>query len=1137
MNTHLNDIISLPAKGIPKVKHVEVLVSCELMNSHSKAWPIEPTDQLLITQDQQGHVMLFDIDSKGVFHLFHYKDGMAGGYAAYELVKGLYDYDRVVTFDLSENRDGTISIAMALARRGSSYTDIFVAENIPTAYDWKNFFQKAKKVNGINAYFEVRNIRIGTTDMNKHALVVLDGHIGGNIVYYQVSDTAQSAIQLDVPGWPQNMIQVEVGYAFGQKANFFLYKLGDTNSLVCITIPDQSGGSYTYDFSTSNIPVATPYLNLHYNCMFITQGAPTDPKMMSSDLYVGTAEGIFFFQGCKINQFQRVNDKVKDIQELYVTEDAKRISVWAITKSGNLYYISGTKNGDTYTWDEEELFDKKIAHLSTIRNKVKFTNEIYYVDKNRNFVHNWECPTSGFWFTRTIKQENDPYLLEVPSYTTLIKLTDQDGNILAGQSFSLASSEWLYVEINGETYNMDVDHPVTVKTDNRGFISIVQFTDEVLAPIFYLNANFIDKTINIFPHGKVIQGLSKIQTADDLRNAKDANGDSILTGYHPPATINNVVDCLRTLTGVAAYAKIGAVRKGDLFVSLTNNGTRETGKLHLQDIPDFKIGIKLERGTWQLFTESDYLKAVHDSHLARGFFKNLWRAVKKVAEDVVDAVTTIIEKVGSTLKLIINIAGDVYHFVLDTLSEVMKGIDWVLSLVKIAIGDALRWLGNILGFNDVWRTYKIISMLLKNGITYSADAVEKRLSDLQQFLNEEFGKIESLVFNAPLPSNIASQSLNKVKSIHNPFDSAAGNWIFSLIANNQLFEGGSSASVGTRQFQNFVNNTVKPAIEGIIPQLNVLFEDLSHALSKDVKYFHAIIKDLIKLFIVPMKKVMMGIIDFVKEMVQSIPSLMNGKVLPPFLSALYRRIASLFGDNEDLTILNAVSFIIAIPYTYGHRIVTGEAPFALGDAGLSSPNLFKTLFDGHRSSLPLNVLDDLKKTYSQGGAAIASIASMPLALLSLATSMGRSSRVSELDQLVRGFEIVIPLLTIPIEKDHQNTTAYRLRITAFVYATMKDWFGGRIDNLEMRNVITAVTDTFIFALSLTADIYNKEDFLSYFQDILSNLGGVVRSGGELSDEVIAVGIGAGISLGGSAVGLVQAVSAGGDIVQIVNPGG
>ncbi|WP_111600377.1 hypothetical protein [Chitinophaga skermanii] len=1140
MNTHLNDILTLPAKGLPNVKHVDVLVSCELMNNHSKACPIEPSDQLLITQDRQGQAMLFDIDSNGVLHLFHYNDGMAGGYTAYELVKDWPSYDKVVTFDLSENRDGTISIAMVVNRRNGYFTDVLVADNIPANFEWKNFSQVVKKVTGIASEFRGTKIRIGTSDMDGHAMVVVNGNVLGNETYYRV-DNRYAASQLTMSSTPSQANQVEVGYVSGQKGHFGLSGVNSYSKLAFVTIPNQAGNENSYDFSPSKVPG-----NLHYNCIFVGQGTATQPSQLSSDLYVGAAEGIYLFHNSKVSLFQRVNTKVKDVKSLYVTEDTHQISVWAVTKIGHLYYISGSKNGEQYTWEDEQLFELNINHLSSIRNRVKFTNEIYYVDQRKNFIHNWECPTSGFWFTRTIKQQNDPYLLGVASYTTLLKLTDQDGNILAGKTFSLSSSEWLYVEINGEAYNMDVNHPVSVTTDNRGMINIVQLTDEVLSPIFYLDAAFLDKTINVFPHGKVIDGLSNIQSADDLRKAKDINGDPILTGYHPPATLNHVVDCLRTLTGIAAYTQRGTVRKGDLFVSLSNKETKITGRLDLRGMPDFKIGIKLERGIWQLFSEDDYAKFIVEGYHVRWFGSKWWRAVKKAAAAVVDtvenAVTTVIEKVGDTVNLIINIAGDAYHFVLDTLSEVMKGIDWVLSIVKIAITDAVRWLGDFLGFKDVWTTYQVIKTLAKNGIDYSNHAIEKRLNELKNFINDEFGKIESLVSKATVPSYIASKGLSESKSHKNPFDSAAGNWIFNLIANNQLFEGGMKASSGSSGFQGFVRNTIQPAFEEIKPKLQVLINDVQYALSKDVKYYHNIVKDLINLFIAPMKRVLIGILDYIREMLQSIPTLMNGKVLPPFLDSLYRWIAALIGDYEELTILNAISFIVAIPYTYGHRILKGYAPFAYGDKGLTATSLYSTLFDPRRSGEDSKSWEDLKEAYSKGGAGIASIASMPLALLSLATSMSKSGKSnkenpSELEQIARGFQLLIPLITIPLEKDDQNTASFVLRVISFVCATMKDWFGVLIEEKMMGKLVTAVADTFIFILSLTADILNGEDLLSYLQDILSNLGGVVSSVGVLTEQIIAVGIGAGISLGGAAVGLVQSVSDDGDIVQVVNPGG
>lgn len=92
----------------------------------------------------------------------------------------------------------------------------------------------------------------------------------------------------------------------GQRGAFFLYKIGETQSLVATTFPDAEMGSNSFDYSPNNINIPSDlkedYRDL--NCIFTCTGTQNDPFNITSDIYVGARSGIFLFKNGKNSGLQ-----------------------------------------------------------------------------------------------------------------------------------------------------------------------------------------------------------------------------------------------------------------------------------------------------------------------------------------------------------------------------------------------------------------------------------------------------------------------------------------------------------------------------------------------------------------------------------------------------------------------------------------------------------------------------------------------------------------------------------------------------------------------------------------------------------------------------------------------------------------
>ncbi len=1136
MSSKLNDIIKLSTNNhLKDVKEVQMLVSCELMKTHLKASPIEPNKDIIVTQDANGHAMIFTIGTDGIFRLIRFNNGHTDEYTVIDLMKNFNGYEKAVTFDLSEGNNKKISIAIVLTKKDVTSTDIFVAMDIDLEKsDFNGIFSK---VNGIAPDFEADHIHVGSTDVNQHAMVIIAGKEKGREFYYLVNDVELKASKHEFPENPEKETQIEVGYKEGENAYFFLYTYGNSTTLT------SKAGIQHYDYSPNgvrNIPEHT-----RYNCMALGAGSDKDTDDLSSDLYVGANNGVYLFKSGKKEDggFQLVTDAITEVHQLYVAEDDHGIALWAVTSPSNLYYIYGKKNEDKYQWNYPILFNERITHLAPIRNNKMKSNELYLIDQGDNLVHCWQDRHSTLWNQRTINIRKEAYLMDVDSFTTQVKFADQDGKPLIGKAFTLTSSEWMYVRVNGSIYSIDASNPATITTDLRGIISIVQLTENIASPIFHLEADFLEKTVNIFPNGKIQEGLAHIKSGNDLENAEDLNKKKVITGSHSKDTLASVAGTLQTLIQVSKVEKKG------VFISLTNKSHKETHKLSLEHIPEkFAVGMTFKNGAWQShITNEGFIKAgggILDIATVIGdgfvFIENTF---DKGVNTVKEGAKFVFQKVEQALHFVFNIGGKVLNLVLDTAQKVYTAINWVLKQVGIGLREVMRWLGHVLDLDEVWKTHEVIVQLMTNAITFGTEIIDAKVAKIKDQISKTLDGVKHTVAEAVLPDDIAKEGLNRSELFDHPLNSSAGSWIFSQIFHNGLLGGSSLASSGKLADSDPVQKLIKAMEDGLnvlMQKLEVFFQHTTDLLTKNIKNVYKLILDLLDVVVDPIKQIISDILDLSKDLVGNIKSLLESKLELPFLEKMFKLFAKVLNIDikEKLTITNVVAFIIAIPYTYVVKFITGKAPFATdNDLGMKRTSYFKDLFAPKVTDFVVAGSVSPAIYYSRIGGGIASIAAIPEGILSLLSLTVNDNGQSEnLKKISAGLSWLITVLTFPIEQKGQNEDAYNLRLSSWVISSMKSLLQVNFKLEKEKAVFQAACDSATMCLAMPANILGQEGPLSFAKDILSNMGGGATALMGTAKQPEGAAVGAALSYLGAGISFAECVSTN-KIVHTVNPGG
>ena len=390
---------------------------------------------------------------------------------------------------------------MLAGKKSDSKTAVFIASRLSndlSKTDFSKLRSVCTEVDGISNAFVGRNIMLGSSDDTRRPLVIAIGDIDSTRYFYQIKDGENTAAKLEFPEnlniEKNGLLGMAMGFNFGQRANYFLYDIGDTKSLVAVTLADDSMGSLSYDYSPGNKHLPEAYRYLSYNTI-ATLTARTGSDSPSSDIYIGAATGVYRIPNGKTSHMEQVTDEIKDVHEVrtasHGTDD---ISLWVTASPSNLYYIRGMREEESQTvkWNAPVLFQQNVLFVAPIRtikpsSAGQSTNEIFTIDSGLTITHYWQDPSSTIWHQRTARAQESDYVLNFKSYTTHLHLESPSGSPVQ-EKVKITSSEWQYVTINGSVYSLDLDVPAEVEADLFGDITIISPATDVSPAVIHITS-------------------------------------------------------------------------------------------------------------------------------------------------------------------------------------------------------------------------------------------------------------------------------------------------------------------------------------------------------------------------------------------------------------------------------------------------------------------------------------------------------------------------------------------------------------------------------------------------------------------------------------------------------------------------
>jgi hypothetical protein len=925
-NHHAN---SAPAS----TAHIELTASSELMKNQIAALSIDPQHEIKAIQDSLGNPMLFSIGNDHVFYVILRDESCKTGWKQYDLSSAIGSNMEATAFKVGQGPTGQLLLALAMSPKGQRdvstlYLTPYITNDTKLT-DWSKIGMQwvARPFAEKNA--SISTLQIGACD-GQTALGIAAVAISGTIEHYVFNTDAGDDTWL----WkkyplPENAIAIRdlaVGTVLGDRGVYALY--------------DTSSGGQTLEFTTLPDPIYHKSSRYQFPLAEKATSITVLPGSGNSDdLYVA-GDGIFLYpssQSARTTLAEKAH--IADIDELIVNQDDENVSIFAVCGDQNLMHTGGLKT-DVAKWPPPQLIGIGVTQITALRNTYRLTNELFIVKGNSRPSYFYQDPISTIWKETTIDLPAIDKIIEFSTYTTHISLRDANDKPLMNYPIQLTASSWTYVTINGKFHSIDSDNPITESTDFSGNITIINRVSDISAPIYHIKSGLFAEVVDVNPTEKTLAKLKQIQSGNDLKSIKLHDGTPLVNEKISDATLNSAADAVKQLAVLSdSLPASGEPQVSGKLRTATKRSAHEVSRavIHASLLPDnYAWGMSFQEagGTYWLEGDPD---AWHGTGEWIDSIELFYGDAMAWLEQKMDEIGNFfVRKFNGAVEFFVEIGTKMFKFVIETIESSFRVMNWVLKkTLDIDLEKLVQWLGFVFDWEDIKRVHHALVHLMNEAIAFG----ESKVHRLEIAVNDYFEKLKEdarglapiAVGNETVSSQRrdfqnqqSAEATDLWKEVHM---SPSGNWGQYQLLHSGAAETASVTGTVSDPLHSFMNDVVRPLLESVEATAKQLGEDLRVMYDDDSMTLNQVIQKMTSDAVVgildAIQKIVVGSIKFIEDFIKFIQTSINTKIEIPFFSAFYRSIA-----GSDLSILDAVMLVLAIPTTIGYKLAAGRAPFA-----------------------------------------------------------------------------------------------------------------------------------------------------------------------------------------------------------------
>ncbi len=880
-----------------------------------------PQEKFEALQTNTGCSMLFSVASDGVFYLTLETPGTITGWTKSDLstpLLGKYFNSstkvRVKSFDVAQNStDGTIGLAIVLTDSvndhlylclGNSNSDTSwttQASWLSFPYDNKTNPQSILNIQNVfisEALEEQENVQYIFVD------IIKDPSSPEKLISRYYIDTTAAGGYC----WMAHNLSIDLE---PERYSSCIGRQGGINGKAPLPID----GIYTFGTVNNNAqfiyqplyniwnpsaPASSARLNLPGN-IAPSALACCRNQDQSTDLFVVAGQGLYYFastnqtdgaQGILLME----NTLFEGTTKMDAYKSDTLLFVWGLNEANEVFYSCCPLDQITAAgaWKVPIAILSGVDLISPYLNLVNNGNTFFAVGGNDLFKMT-QSPQTTLWTSQSVTlpapTPNAP-AQAIYSYTTRILLSDQNNQPVVNAALFLSANTRSSFYINNLYYILDTT-PIAVATNNLGCITIIESVDNIYATqLLVSQANESPVVIN--PMNQTISNLSKLNSVSSLQSAVIINNDGSSTPL--VASGNTPQDLQAAVSGIQGLNKA--------YNSFTTTGAQVSRSIDknnlLEPLKGFDNAIITDVGDIFSYLESD-----------------------------VDSVITIIEDDATALwYFMVNIEGEVYQGVLDCAEKVVAAVKWVFHTLKTSIEDLIAFLKFLFDWQDILLTHKV----LKNVFTLQVQSALNAMSGLETDIQSAFTALKNDIGNwTDIPE--LDQTYNGTTGANPPLPGQNTVPAHYLIHHYQANVANAASSYAAL-------SPTEAILEDLIALLNAeetTFANACQAIKTDIidPFGSLSITEIIKRLVVIISDTLLDAIEgvliaVVKVFIQVVKSIMDALTATidfPILSDLYKDIA-----QEELSFLDLICLISAVPTTIIYKIAAGVTPFPKGDS-------------------------------------------------------------------------------------------------------------------------------------------------------------------------------------------------------------
>jgi hypothetical protein len=929
---------------------MKISFESELMQNRKQATVLTPDRAFEVLQTQEGDAIFFSVGTDGVFYVTRELSQTATGWDRTDLSTSLAAAHggaavTAKSFAVGQNASTrAVDMALVLTVAGQDFLYLSLG-NAATDAGW------ASPVTWTAVPFDA-----GTAPSPLTIADVYLANIGGTeTIFADIIRTPGNPLQLlnryyITPGSAQqwNLHQLPVDLAAGSIASCLGQPSGEPLS-----------GIYTFGaIGGKQELIFTPQYNF-----FQPTAAPSPARLTlpagasaiasainpagTSSLFVAAGTGLYVFTPGNQHD-QSVPAQVfaggvfAGAASLAAVTDGGRTAVWGINPQGQLCYAScvAGSEGVPFAWSLPVPLLSGTEQFAFFLNLSAGSNVLFASVGGTKLIRLNQDPVTSGWSQRSILLPTTAPddVVELDTYTTHIRVADDNQMAVPNAALLVTATSPASVYLNDVYYLLSPTVGVQVTADEAGVLTVVQETTTVAVTCFQVTAaGTPPATAAVNPMSKAQATLAAIKSGDDLAAVQVPKSDGTTQPLIPATVQASDRDA-----AASALAQLTTISTG-----LPSDGSRQ------QPAPAGASARPAAAGTprvWGIrFTASGLV--YHQTDAAGGILprtaapEDTGGGIKVAAGDLfgwieqegtnVESFT--VQEVQGLWQFVVTIGGQGYQVLLDCYDAVVNAAEFVLSKIEVTFDNLVQWLGYIFQWPDIVRTHQVLKNIFRQyaanclaNVTGSRTQVTQSFTNLQQFLASWTGipaNIPSSLLSTTVASTTASASapagtgspqgnfgIQQLKS--NAPNGTMGTYAATLSSDMQTALTALEAAV-TRETE-----VIQAAVSSLQANIIDKYSDLTVAQIIDGSV--AILTDAL---LQSIENVLLAGIDFLAAVGDAFLDILDATIEIPVISALYKEIS-----GDDLTLLDAVCLVMAIPATICGKLITGTTPFPSGNA-------------------------------------------------------------------------------------------------------------------------------------------------------------------------------------------------------------